>query len=75
VLKEQNKLRVFENRVLGKIYGPQDKEVTGGWSKMYKEELYDLKLSQNIIRAIKSRRVRWWACGTHGGEGKCICGF
>jgi hypothetical protein len=66
---------VFENRVLGKIHGPQDKEVTGGWSKMYKEELHDLKLSQNIIWAIKSRRVKWWACGTYGGEEKCICGF
>jgi hypothetical protein len=66
---------VFEDRVLGKIYGPQGKEVIGGWGKMYKEELQDLKLSQNIIRGIKSSRVRWWACGTYGGEEKCICGF
>jgi len=54
---------VFENRVLRKTFAPQDKEVTGGWGKMHNEELQDLKLSPNIIRAITSRRVKWWVCG------------
>jgi len=66
ILREQHRLRVYENRVLRKIFGPQDKEVMGGWSKMHNEELQDLKMSSNIITAIKSRTVRWWACGTYG---------
>jgi hypothetical protein len=57
------------------MFGPQDKEVIGGWSKMHNEELQDLKLSPNIIRAITSRRVRRWACGIYGGAEKCIYGF
>ena len=63
---------MFKNTVLRKIFGPQDKEVIGGWSKMRNEELKDLKLSPNIIRAITSRTVRWRTCGTYGGEEKCI---
>jgi hypothetical protein len=68
ILREQHRLRVFKNRVLRKIrvFGPQDKEVIGGWSKMHNEGLQDLKLSPNIIMVIKSRTVRWWACGTSG---------
>jgi len=46
-------LRVFENRVLGKIFGPMRDEVTGKWRRLNKEELYDLYSSTNIIRAIK----------------------
>jgi hypothetical protein len=55
-LREQQKIRAFENRVLRKIFGPQDKEVIRGWSKMHNEELQNLKLSPYIIRAITSRR-------------------
>jgi hypothetical protein len=49
---------VFENRVLRRIFGPKRDEVTGEWSGLHKEELNDLYSSPNIIRVIKSRRMR-----------------
>jgi hypothetical protein len=52
-------LRVFENRVLRRIFGPKRDEVTGEWRKLYNEELLDLYCSRSIIRIIKSRRMRW----------------
>jgi hypothetical protein len=51
--------RVFENRVLRRIFGPKRDEVTGGWRKVHNEELHNFNSSQNIIRMIKSRRIRW----------------
>jgi hypothetical protein len=51
-LREEHGLRVFESRVLNKIFGPQ-KEVTGEWRRLHDGELYALHLSQNIIRVIK----------------------
>jgi len=50
---------VFENRVLRGIFGAKRNEVTGGWRKLYNEELNDLYCSPNIVRVIKSRRMRW----------------
>jgi hypothetical protein len=50
---------VSENRVLRKIFGPKRDEVTGGWRKLHNEELHNLYSSPNIIRMIKSRRMRW----------------
>jgi hypothetical protein len=50
---------VFENRVLRRIFGPKRDEVTGDWRKLHNEELHNLYFSPNIIRMIKSRRMRW----------------
>jgi hypothetical protein len=58
-LREEHRLRVFENRVLRGIFGPKRDEVTGEWRRLHNEELNDLYSSPNIIRAIKSRRIRW----------------
>jgi hypothetical protein len=58
-LREEHRLRVFENRVLRKIFGPKRDEVTGEWIKLHNEELRDLYPSPSIIRIIKSRRMIW----------------
>jgi hypothetical protein len=58
-LKEEHRLRVFENRVLRRIFGPKRDEVTGGWRKLHHEELNNLYSSPSIIRVMKSRRMRW----------------
>jgi hypothetical protein len=56
-LREEHKLRVFENRVLRRIFGPKRNEGTGGWRKLHNEELHNLYSSPNIIRMIKSRML------------------
>jgi hypothetical protein len=58
-LREEHRLRVFENRMLRRIFGPKRDEVKGGWKKLYNEEFCDLYSSPSIIRIIKSRRMRW----------------
>jgi hypothetical protein len=62
-------MRVFENRVLRKIFRLKRDEVTGEWRKLHNEELRDLYFSPSIIRIIKSRRMGWVGpCSTNGGE-------
>jgi hypothetical protein len=58
-LREEHGLRVFVNRVLRRIFGPERDEVTGGWRKLHNEELHNLYFSPSIIRIIKLRRVKW----------------
>ena len=58
-LREEHRLRVFENRVLRRIFGPKKDEVTGEWRKLHYEDLSDLYCSPNIILMIKLRRMGW----------------
>ena len=60
-LREEPNLRVLENRVPRRIFGPKRAEVTGEWSKLHNEELNDLYSSPIIVQVIKSRRMRWAA--------------
>jgi hypothetical protein len=58
-LRDEHRLRVFENKVLRGIFGPKWDEVTGRWGELHNAELRDLYSSPSQIRAIKSRRMRW----------------
>jgi hypothetical protein len=57
-LREEHRLRVFENRVLRRIFGPK-REEDGSWKKLRNDELHSLYFSPNIVRVIKSRKMRW----------------
>jgi hypothetical protein len=58
-LREEHRLRVFENWVRRRIFGPKRDEVTGGWRKLHNKELHGLYSSPSIFRVIKARRMRW----------------
>jgi hypothetical protein len=69
-LREEHRLRVLENRVLRRIFGPKRDEVTGEWKRLHNEELNDLYSSPNIIRVIKARRMRWAGHVARMGKGR-----
>jgi hypothetical protein len=69
------RLRVFENRVLRRIFGPKRDEVTGEWSKLHNEELNDLYSSFNVVRMIKLRIIRWAGHVARMGRGETYKGF
>jgi hypothetical protein len=71
-LKEERKLRVFENRVLRRIFGANRDEVTGEWRKFHNGELHKFYSSPDIIRQIKSRRMRWAGHVARKGEGRNV---
>jgi hypothetical protein len=72
-LREERGLRMFDNRVLRRIFGPRMDEVTWQWSKLHNGKLNDLYCSPNIVRVIKSRRMSWAGHVAHiGGEEGCV---
>jgi hypothetical protein len=73
-LKEEHRLRVFENRVLRGVFGPKRAEVTGEWRKLHNEELNGLYSSPNFS-GDEIENEMGGACSTYGGEGRCIQGF
>ena len=74
-LREKCRLRAYENRGLRRIFGPRKDEVTGEWRMRHNEELNDLYSSLNIVRVIKSRRMRWAGHVARWGDRKGYTGF
>jgi hypothetical protein len=71
-LREGHRLRVFGNRVLRGIFGPKGDEVTGEWKRLHSGELHNLHSSPDIIRQIKSMRMRWAGHVARMGEGRNV---
>jgi hypothetical protein len=74
-LREEHRLRVLENRLLRRIFGPKRDEVTGQWRKLHNEELRDLYSSPSISIIMKSRRMRWAGHVARMGEKRNSCRF
>jgi hypothetical protein len=72
-LREELSLRVFDNRVLRRLFGPKRDEVTGEWRKLHNEELHNLYSSVDIIRQVKSRRMRLAGHVARMGEERKVC--
>ena len=66
---------MFENRVLRRVFGPKMEEVTGEWRKLHNEKISDLYSLPNIVRLVKSRRMRWAGNVPRMGEGRGVLGF
>jgi hypothetical protein len=71
--REYQRLRMFKNRVLRRIFGPKRDKATREWRRLHNEEFNDLYSSRNIIRVIKSRRMRWAGHIACMGEGRGAC--
>jgi hypothetical protein len=71
-LREERRLRVFENRVLRRVFGPKRHEVTGEWRKLHNEELSDLCSLPNIVWVVKSIRMRWAGHVARMGKGRGV---
>jgi hypothetical protein len=71
-LREERRLRMFENRVLRKVFGPKRDEVTGEWRKLHNEELNDLYSLPKILWVVKSRRMRWAGHVARMGEDRVV---
>jgi hypothetical protein len=71
-LREESRLRVFENRLLKRIFGPKTDEATGEWGKLHTGELNYLNSSPNIVRLVKSRRMRWTEHVARMGERRVV---
>jgi hypothetical protein len=71
-LREEHRLRVLENRVLRRIFGPKRDEVTGEWINLHSEELNNLYSLPDIIRQIKSRKIRWAGHMVNMGEDRKV---
>jgi hypothetical protein len=74
-LKEERRLRVFENRVLRRVFGPKRDEITTEWIKLHNEELSDLYSLPNIVRVVNSRKIRWAGHVARMGRGEVCTGF
>jgi hypothetical protein len=72
--REKHRLRVFENRVLSRKFGPKRKE-DGSWRKLHNDELHNLYSSPNFVSVIKSRRMRWAGHVARMGKGRGVYGF
>jgi hypothetical protein len=70
-LREEHRLRVFENRVFRRIFGPK-REEEESWRKLHNDELHSLYSSPNIVRVIKSRRMRWAGHVARMGKGRGV---
>jgi len=71
-LREERKLKVFENRVLRRVFGPKRDEVTGEWRKLHNEDFKDLYFLPNIVRVVKTRRMRWAGHVARMGVGRVV---
>jgi len=71
-LREERRLKVFENRVLRRVFGPKRDEVTGEWRKLLNEELRDFYSLPNIVRVVKSRRMKWIGHVARMGEERSV---